>query len=396
MTFSQLSSFLTEPLTAPPEGDEPVPAPDHIPEPRADVGTLLSKANWVIFAMLDMNTQRFEAAGAVRVFLDLRSQRDDKRIVVLALNTPYRLDSTEIGKLSAYYVAYSKTPAFIEAAVRSLFGDLTPTGAPPVAIEGIGYDLTNQLSPDPHQSIPLRLLEPPDPAVVTPCPTNVRLVAGPTLDPNPHPVPDGKRVAFWFRHKDGSLLDHQIAVTVEGTAEATFYVKEGGLVLVSADSGQASTSLPTHLAFQPPTPTITPSPIPTPTATTTATPKPEATIAATKESTATAGPAISPSPTPPPPPPPRPDPSAFLLTLISIGLVSTVEVLLGRRYGLSMAELTQVTLLTLVAGLAGYMVYALGWRWLAPKKEPSFWAAGMALVFAACPLAWMAIRNKNQ
>lgn len=86
--------------------------PEYVPEPDADVGQLLAQADWIVFAMLDMNIQRFGTADAVRLFLDLWPRNDEQYVVAIAFNAPYYLDSTEISKLSAFYAAYSKTPCF--------------------------------------------------------------------------------------------------------------------------------------------------------------------------------------------------------------------------------------------------------------------------------------------
>ena len=52
-------------------------------------------------------------SDAVRVFLDNGDGRlGDTRLVVLAFNAPYYLDTTEINKLTLYLAAYSKTATF--------------------------------------------------------------------------------------------------------------------------------------------------------------------------------------------------------------------------------------------------------------------------------------------
>ena len=56
----------------------------------------------------------------------------DARLVVMAFNAPYYLDTTEISKLSLYLGAYSKVEPFVEAAVRAVFGELVPSGAPSI------------------------------------------------------------------------------------------------------------------------------------------------------------------------------------------------------------------------------------------------------------------------
>ena len=60
-------------------------------------------------------------------------------VVVLAYTAPYYLDATEISKLTAYYVFYGKTQPFIEASVRTLFGEVQPPG--PLAGQHRGHQL---------------------------------------------------------------------------------------------------------------------------------------------------------------------------------------------------------------------------------------------------------------
>ncbi len=85
----------------------------------------------------------------------------DKRVILFSFGAPYYFDTTTISKFTAYYALYSKQPQFVDIAARLLFQELTPLGASPVSIPGIGYDLISVLAPDPDQIIPLFLdLEP--------------------------------------------------------------------------------------------------------------------------------------------------------------------------------------------------------------------------------------------
>ena len=87
----------------------------------------LSEADWIVFAMLDVDPESYPASDAVRAFLRLRPEMlPSKKVVVLAYNSPYYLDTTEISKLTAYYGIYSKIPAFVEMSVRALFQELAP------------------------------------------------------------------------------------------------------------------------------------------------------------------------------------------------------------------------------------------------------------------------------
>ena len=98
--------------------------------------------------------------AALSEFLAKRSDGlRDKRLVVFAFAAPYYLDTTEISKLTAYFGVYAHTAPFLETAVRALFREFTPVGAPPVTVTGINYELINQLEPNPGQIISLSPVE---------------------------------------------------------------------------------------------------------------------------------------------------------------------------------------------------------------------------------------------
>jgi beta-N-acetylhexosaminidase len=118
----------------------------------------LEEADWILFAQQDLNPVKGPNSDAVKLFLNHSlSASYDARLVVLAFNAPYYLDTTEISKLSLYLGAYSKVSPFVESTVRVLFGERLPQGTLPVDVVGINYDLQHQLAPDPEQTIPLRL-----------------------------------------------------------------------------------------------------------------------------------------------------------------------------------------------------------------------------------------------
>jgi hypothetical protein len=118
----------------------PTPTPESTPAPQP-VATALERAHWVIFAMLDAG-DRASPSGAVRRFLSERADAlRGKKVVVFAFGAPYYLDTTEIAKLSAYFGVYSPIPSSVEAAVRALFTEFPFTGASPVTVPGINYNL---------------------------------------------------------------------------------------------------------------------------------------------------------------------------------------------------------------------------------------------------------------
>ena len=112
----------------------------------------------------------------------------------IAYNVPYHLDSTEISKLTAYFAVYSKTRPAIDAGFRGMYGDLTPRGHSPVDISGTFYSVSQAVQPDPSQQIKLTVFGQ-DPHAVAET-RSIPLVAGPIVDTNGNPVPDGTLVSF--------------------------------------------------------------------------------------------------------------------------------------------------------------------------------------------------------
>jgi beta-N-acetylhexosaminidase len=218
---------------------QPAAPPTPEPTPRPDVSALLEGAKWVIFAI--RNTDRDANADAVRVFLDNGDGRlSDTRLVVLAFNAPYYLDTTQISKLTLYLAAYSKTPPSIEAAVRALFGEFVPRGHSPVDVEGINYDLLRQLAPDPTRPIAISLLDPQGGDSLQ-APTAVRLQAGPLMDGNGNLVPDGTEVTFEAAYETGNQYLPAIgALTKAGLAEVSFNLRQPGTVVFSAHGGDSA------------------------------------------------------------------------------------------------------------------------------------------------------------
>jgi len=374
-SFTQLKEFLSNPLNG---GTGQT----------AEIGRLIREAEWIIIAMQDVNLERYPASDAVHLFLaQVGRPLYAARLVVFAFNAPYYLDTTEVSKLSAYFGLYSKVEPFVEIAARTLFGELTPQGAPPVTVESIGYNLVLQLAPDPAQTIPLELLTPVSGTPVD-APATISLRAGPILDRNGHPVPDGTQVTFVAVY-DGEMhyLPPQTASTTDGLAEATFDLPWGGRVTFTAHSGEATRSQEVVVTVRAPetptpTPTMAAQPSPTPSPTPTATP--------------------SPTPSPTPAPTPTPTPAASLPEpsrrvdgwdlLAALGGLVLAGVLGYIGCGRSLAravEQVRLGLLSLIGGLGGYLLYGLGWLrpeiWgLWPPDWPTHpWlAAGIAFLGA--------------
>jgi len=250
--------------------------------------TDLRRAHWIVFAMLNV-TSDIPSSQALRRFL---SERPDlvqqKRLVVFAFNSPYYLDATNISKIMAYYGLYSKSPRFIDVAARLLFREMRPTGALPVSVPGIGYDLITATSPDPNQVIPLQLDIPGNEvqktATVTAEPTpapefhvgnNISVRTGVIIDHNGHRVPDGTPVQFIVSVGSEVIGLPQTVNTVDGVARTTIQVTSPGALEIRAESEPARQSQTLH--FDIPTENgvpFTETPTVTPTETPTVTPSP--------------------------------------------------------------------------------------------------------------------------
>jgi beta-N-acetylhexosaminidase len=363
-------------------------------EVQYDVSALLGQADWILFAQQDMNPVKGPNSDAAKLFLNHGSSASyQARLVVLAFNAPYYLDTTEISKLDLYLGTYSKARPFVEAAVRALFGELVPRGRPPVDVEGINYDLSKQLSPDPGETIPLVRLEPAA-ATVTQPPVGVRLQAGPILDRNGHIVPDGTQVTFYTEYSNSDYAPSRSATTVEGLAETAFDLAEAGQVLFRVESGDARHSQAAELLIQP-LPTETPTPPPTQTSTPTLTPSPLPTAtppaSATPVPSPTASDPIAPSGTEPS----RPVDGLDLMLAIGIILLIAAAgcLLLDRRMGQREVVL-RWSLLAVIGGLTGYILCA--WPLLRPASwgilPEAAWVSravtsGIAAVGTLAPLA---------
>ncbi len=255
----------------------------------------LEAAEWVVISLASD-----AKLNELRQFLiDFQPQLREKKLILFSFTTPYLLDSTDISKFTAYYGLYSYAPPFLDVAARLLFKELTPEGAAPVDISGVGYELDTVLQPDPNQYLTLGLalpLEPPaasEADSATPAPTPIPMFdVGDTLgvrtgiiyDYNGNPVPNGTLVTFTLTMSGEGGINQRIdAQTVSGVAQADFQLNEIGLLDIRVSSGNATVSetlrldisdegiaaavtiIPPALLPQPsPTPTLDLPPTPTP------------------------------------------------------------------------------------------------------------------------------------
>ncbi len=214
----------------------------------------LNFADWVVISMTD------NSAGQAELISNFLAEKQDllkdKRVVLFAFGPPYYLDATDISRLTAYYALYSKLPPFVEVAARLLFKELTPAGASPVSVTGLGYDLISVTAPDPNQIISLVLDLPTLPAATnepTPAATPVPLFKiGDTIairtgiikDHNGQPVPDGTVVQFSMNltGEGGGILQQADAMTSGGIARVSFGLDKPGLLQIRATSDPALVS----------------------------------------------------------------------------------------------------------------------------------------------------------
>lgn len=387
LTFGQLKAFLRGEL------DEAA---------AQEMETLIGEAQWILFAMLDLNQEEYPDSDALKQFLRLRSDSlRGKNLVAMAYNAPYFLDTTEISKLTAYYGVYAKTPPFLETAVRALFREFTPAGAPPVSVAGINYDLLKRTEPNPDQIIQVMLAseatgEDLTAAIDVKVGGTLRLRTSVILDRNGHPVPDGTPVEFKLLYPVEALeLPRQVQTTVEGVAEVSVTLERSGELWVSASSppAQQSTTLVVNIQGDEPATiaTVVPTDTPTPTTTPTATP----TTTPTATPTVTPTPTLTPMPTPvssvepPPPPPRRLNLTAFVLGLMASAIAAAIGYLLAMSMQLAPIRLLASALWGLIGGLAAYVLYGLGWlpgaNWLQRGMGP-WGAAVVAFIGGSLPL----------
>ena len=256
----------------------------------------LRNADWIIFSFIKPILNKPESYALQRFLSDRQDLLNNKKVIAFGFNAPYYLDATDISKLTAYYVLFSKTSEFIDTAARLLFQEITAEGVLPVSVPGIGYDLISRTAPNPNQIIPLKLISHTIPENSgeengTEIPQLTKVNLGETIgletgiiyDYNMNPVPDGTIVRFLFSYLDiGSNTQQVEAITQRGIARANYRVQNTGLVEIRVVSDPAYNSeliqievpvpegaeativvLSTPEMTETPTPTITPTLTPT-------------------------------------------------------------------------------------------------------------------------------------
>jgi beta-N-acetylhexosaminidase len=390
----------------------PAAAPDAVEEQGLDanekIAQAIDDADWIIFAMLDVDQASDPNSAAVKRFL--RQHSDDlatKYVVVFAMNAPYFLDATEISKLNAYYGVYGKTRPFLEDTVRALFRAYTPDGAPPVSVGGTRFNsLSERLAPDAGRNIALRIAEhdgtllvdqesnggeaPPTVDTETP----ILLQAGPVYDRNGNLVRDGQTVDFvlTFDGDDAAPRIEQVA-TRAGIAARELQPDRGGLVEVSARSGEATSGEPLALVVQPSVPAETEGVLAD---------APAAAEAPVEEpaSDASVLPAVEPLDAEPAVEIPASDPiglASLVITLLTIMVMVSMLVIVQVRV-LPKRDLVHSILWAINCGLLAYILYVIGWipgsGWL--QVSLRIWGAALVVVLAMlAPLLWLQLRPEQ-
>ena len=295
LTFADLAQLLTaerkQAATPAPSPTPSTPTPTTVPAPTAQPDTganpvlgdtaepgsisnvdkntknsmLIDQANWIIFAMLDVDTQNYPNSDVVKQFLRQHGdQLASKHIIVLALHAPYFLDATEISKLNGYYGVYGKTQPFLESAIRALFRAYTPVGAPPVSVPGTRFgSLADRLKPDLARQIDMQILDADGQPIVdqntaggAPLPgidagKVIRVQVGPVYDLNGKTVRDGTQVDFQLAYEgDESAPRIESATTHAGVATRDLMLDRGGVVHVEATIGDATAGEPIAINVQ--------------------------------------------------------------------------------------------------------------------------------------------------
>jgi len=342
LTMADLALFL---------GEDPQAVPTIPLLPPDDVEAILRPADWLVFVTLKEEPAVF-GSSALKLLLDDRPDLvRNKRVVVFSMDVPYDLSATDISKIDVYYSLYGKTSSFVDVAARLLFQELSATGASPVSVPGISYDLIEATSPDPAQLISLSILSaseegeiPEGYAVGDVVEINTAVI----FDHNTNPVPDGTPVEFMLSYQDDGAISTHNAVTVGGAGSIRVTLDRLGVLNIEALSEPARLSEIIQLNVQEGIVTvITPTTVPTGTPPPTITPAQE-----TPTPQVNAGAVATPVP---------PTPAIGLGDLaLALSAVLVVAVLGYVFIAPDEPARTRIGLLIVAGGLLGYNYVALG------------------------------------
>jgi beta-N-acetylhexosaminidase len=229
-------------------GDTPtdVPVVPLISTDEIDEAVRLS--DWLIFSVLDSRSTEY-GANALKLLLDLRPDlASSKKLIVFGHDSPNILDATDVSKIDVYHTLFDSTSPFIDVAAKLLFQEVSATGASPVSVASIGYDLIEATSPSPDQIIQLIIESGSEEGTDEP-PTGysvgdtLKISTAVIIDNNRNPVPDNTPVDFIITQQSEGVSGATInAFTVAGIARAEVVLERTGLLSITAQSGKAQVS----------------------------------------------------------------------------------------------------------------------------------------------------------
>ncbi|WP_162909945.1 glycoside hydrolase family 3 protein [Aggregatilinea lenta] len=356
-SFSQLQTYLNGSGADQPPGSS-------VLRTNQRIGAALRGADWVVFVMVDVSPQ-VETSSAIMQFLSQEPSATRTQLAVITLGAPVYLSSTEISKLAVYVALFSSATPYIDAAVRALFQESTFSGALPISLPAVGYDLAHATSPDPGQQIDVvlesigsRPISTPRELVTAYLGDKLTFRTGPVLDRNGHRVPDDTLVEFTLTFTLDNLQIRQRGTTLDGIATISFTPNRTGRAVVSASAADAVRSSEIQLVIlgdSSASNEVTASDIPS-------TPPPPA-----SESGPEAGASASPEPDTPDgnvvaddPREPYLDGFDLVVSLFGLALMGTLGFIAGLSASLSVNGGLRVVLGSVVAGLVGYIYYAVG------------------------------------
>ncbi len=384
VTQIPITQTVTPTLQTAEPANTPTPAPT--PDP-ARVQSAINKASWIVIGMLDMNPN-LSSTVALRQFLSQRADAlRDKKVIIFAFSAPYYLDATEVSKATAYFGAYSRSSAYLRAAIQALFGSATVNGELPVSVDAVGYSLVKQTEPNPDQLIPMIATEVvTDTQVAAPLELKINdpltLRAGPIFDRNGHLVPDNTPVQFTVNFPAERVQQNQMGVTLNGIAETTIVIERKGTVEIRAEAEPAlrsyvirvNISATDEISIE----TIKPTAIPTNT--------PLPTLAPTN--TALPAPTAVPTPAPPVERVTRTNWLAFAATLVALLVVGLIG--LAAATNLGAVARWRAVLISITAGWVAYVLYALGSPGTRRLEVALGWV-GLPIIAAICAAGVLAV-----
>jgi len=225
--FMDLDTLLTDPTRMP------------------ELELALTQADWIVVLLQKPETTIPSSMAFKNLLAERLELVRNKKVIVFSLGAPYYLDATDISRLTAYYALYGMTPDAVDIAARLLFQELEPTGALPVSVPSVGYDINDAVAPNPDQVISLYVdIQSPQltETTTTPMPTPIPLFrigdllpmrTGEILDNNGNPVPDGTIARFIIAVGGDTAGAQQVeTVTEQGIARTVYRIQSAGLVQI--------------------------------------------------------------------------------------------------------------------------------------------------------------------